>query len=607
MGGSRIGPAAAAPGREAALGCAGDLLLTWPEPASPIRTRMPGVAGSAVAGAGWQLRADGEGSAWKGYPWSEASSREWRVWVLGELAGDAAGGGAASRVLADLEAGSSPAQWNGRFLALAWHAAERQWHAWTDRFGIVHAYYARSGSRSALGTFFPSVAAAASARRLDSEALCGYLACGFFPADRTFYDDVRVLRPASHSVFDATGRRVSEERYASWRHAPDSRRSARETAGELADLLRRVLAEQTAEGRVAIPISGGLDSRTTVALLTEAGRPAPPRFWSYTYGYGDASVETDIGRRVAAARGLPVRSLTIGRYLFERLDDVLDAVEGFQDVTQTRQAAVSGLLASDADSVVAAHWGDVWLDDMGVGAGDSGSDTLAARAFAKVRKRGREWLLREVAAPRVPGEDPETVARAFVASELERVGQIDDPDFRVKAFKTDQWSFRWTAASLRAYRLGALPKLPFYDTRVADFFATVPTAHVAGRALQIELLRLFAPDLARITWQAFGMDLFRLRHYDTWMLPWRAARKAARLLRRGAAAPERNWEVQFSGPGRARLDDWLLRPGLRLHDLVAPGRIRALLAAFDAAPLEDGRGYTVSMLLTLSAWLERHG
>jgi asparagine synthetase B (glutamine-hydrolysing) len=357
---------------------------------------------------------------------------------------------------------------------------------------------------------------------------------------------------------------------------------------------------------VAVPISGGLDSRTTVALLTEPRRPAPERLWAYTYGYGEDSVETAIGRRVAEARGLPVRSISIGRYLFDRLDDVMGAVEGFQDVTQTRQAAVADLLARDADAVVAAHWGDVWLDDMGAAHAGSGAAGLAEHAFAKVRKRGRDWLLREVAAPLVPGADPEALARRFVAAELERVGDLGDRDFQVKAFKTDQWSFRWTAASLRAYRLGAFPLLPFYDTRVADFFATVPTEQVAGRALQIELLRRFAPDLARVPWQAFGTDLFRLRHWNTWLLPWRAARKAARLLRRRPAAPERNWEVQFSGPGRARLEERLLAPGRRVHGLVAPDRISRLLAEFDAAPLEGGRGYTVSMLLTLSAALERH-
>jgi len=568
-------------------------------------SRSPAACGDLLIDFVGGVRLGETSPRWRGYTLRRVDAEPWTLWLLGDLFGVE---GDPDRLLADVAAARRPARdLNGSFLLLGWNAAERQWHAWTDRFGTVHAYHAASARGAALGTSFASVSTAASSKRLDGEALCGFFACGFFPADRTWFDDVRILRPATHHVFDAHGARVAEERYVSWRRAADGRRSMADAAAELADLLRRVLAEQTSSGRVAVPISGGLDSRTTVAMVTEPGRRPPDRFWAYTYGYGDDSVETAIGRRVAEARALPVRSISIGRYLFDRLDDVLGAVEGFQDVTQTRQAAVADLLARDADAVVAAHWGDVWLDDMGAAHAGPGAAGLAEHAFAKVRKRGREWLLREIASPLVPGEDPEAVARRFVASELGRVGDLGDRDFQVKAFKTEQWSFRWTAASLRTYRLGAFPRLPFYDTRVAAFFETVPTEQVAGRALQVELLRRFAPDLARITWQAYGTDLFRVRHWNTWLVPVRAARKAARLLRRGPVPAERNWEVQFSGPGRARLEDALLAPGRRVHALVAPDRIRALLADFDAAPLEAGRGYTVSMLLTLSAALERHG
>ena len=51
----------------------------------------------------------------------------------------------------------------------------------------------------------------------------------------------------------------------------------------------------------------------------------------------------------------------------------------------------------------------------------------------------------------------------------------------------EQWSARWTTASLRMFQSAAFPRLPFYDTRLADFFATVPTPLVAGRRLQIDL------------------------------------------------------------------------------------------------------------------------
>ncbi len=294
----------------------------------------------------------------------------------------------------------------------------------------------------------------------------------------------------------------------------------------------------------------------------------------------------------------------IGRYLFDRLPAVLGCVEGFQDVTQARQAAVTHLLAGRADAVIAAHWGDVWLDDMGVSNADTDPPAVAAHAFKKVAKRGRDWLLREVVAPHVAGEDPGKIARGFVERELEPLGGIADPDFRVKAFKTEQWSFRWTLASLRMYQAGAFPKLPFYDTRMGDFFATVPTEHVRGRRLQIDYLKRFAPDLARITWQAYGTDLYWQRHFHTWLLPWRAARKAVRLLRGRPPSAERNWEIQFSGPGSQRLREALLAKGARLHELVEPRRIEALLEDFSRSPLEEGRGYTVSMLLTLSGWLE---
>ena len=60
------------------------------------------------------------------------------------------------------------------------------------------------------------------------------------------------------------------------------------------------------------------------------------------------------------------QAFTIHPYLFHNLNLVLDSVEGFQDVTQCRQAAVVGEIASQADYLIAAHWGDVWLDDMGL-------------------------------------------------------------------------------------------------------------------------------------------------------------------------------------------------------------------------------------------------
>ena len=407
------------------------------------------------------------------------------------------------------------------------------------------------------------------------------------------------------------GRPLREERTWTWRHEPDRRRSYDETVEQFGDVLQDVLAEHASGGRLAIPISGGLDSRTTVAALTGGKRAIGESgsVWAYSYGYSEDSVETRIARRVAAARNLPFEALTIGPYLFERLQEVLSCVEGFQDITLARQAFVAPQLAEKADRVVAAHWGDVWLDDMGlVDVPFLNSEAVEKHALGKVRKFGGDRLARNVCASHLEtGVNVEALLRGFVSREVARVGAVEDPDFRVKAFKTEQWSFRWTLASLRMFQAGAFPRLPFYDNRLADFFSTVPSEFVAGRRLQIDYLKRYAPDLARITWQARDASLYWATRPDVLLLPKRAVKKLFRLAT-GHHVIERNWEVQFlSETGESGLERWLLAPGLKLHDLVPRSKLVELLTDFFREPFEAGHGYTVSMLLTFSAWLEAYG
>ena len=49
-----------------------------------------------------------------------------------------------------------------------------------------------------------------------------------------------------------------------------------------------------------------------------------------------------------------------------------------------------------------------------------------------------------------PNVPPEVQAMKDIA-ELERLGPLADPDFVIKALKTEQWSARWTTASLRMF------------------------------------------------------------------------------------------------------------------------------------------------------------
>ena len=590
-----------------AMESCGDLLLRFDDGGPPPKARCGGAwrkeAGER-AGALWR-QAPSEG--WRGFPIRTWQDPRWSLWLLGESYGPMD----IQQIGRNLSEGAfQPERLNGHFLLLGWEASTRSWHVWTDRFGTVHAYWATHDGRAALGTYFPAVAAAGSRRRLDWQAIAGFFAFAFLPHDRTFFDDVRILRPASHYVVNASGRMVEEERYWNWRHEPDPRRSYDDTVDEFAGILHQVLDDQAASGRIAVPISGGLDSRTTVAALTRADRRAgPERLWSYSYGYTDESVETRIARRVAAARGLPFEAMTIGPYLFDRLGAVLSCVEGFQDVTQSRQATVSDLLAREADAVIAAHWGDVWLDDMGL----EGRSGVTRRpwldhAFGKIAKRGRQWLLDKVAAPRLRSS-PEPLLREHVGEELDRVAGIEDPDFRVKAFKTEQWSFRWTLASIRMYQAGALSPPSVLRHAPGGLLHDRADGLRQGAAAPDRLSQAVragpgADHLAGVRHESLPLSATSIR----WLLPSRAIKKAMRALpanagsaaQLGSAVSER---ARPAGASRAAL----LAPGRVCTSSCRPTTSGRCSTQFFAAPLEEGRGYTVSMLLTFSSWLEAYG
>jgi hypothetical protein len=130
---------------------------------------------------------------------------------------------------------------------------------------------------------------------------------------------------------------------------------------------------------------------------------------------------------------------------------------------------------------------------------------------------------------------------------------------------------------------------------------------MSERKFQIEYIKRCGPDLARVPWQAYyDANLYEYLHFNTWLLPRRALNKLGRLLS-GRQVIERNWELQFLNPrGRQGLQDWLLTPGLKLHNFVSRANLTTFLADFFAAP-DAANGYAASMLLTFSAWLEKYG
>lgn len=529
---------------------------------------------------------------WLGAPFREVPITSGRAWLFGELFD-----GTEAWLDQVARGERSAADLNGHFLFIVRDDDSHDWAIFTDRLGTFHAYVARRGQRVAVGSSFRAVAGAASSRRLDWKAFAGYFRCGFFPADLTPYDDVSILRPARRYVFSPNGELRAARRYWNWTHRPTL--EGDEAVERFGQVLREVVGEMVDGVRIALPLSGGLDSR---ALLAALPREMSQDLWPFSYGYGRGSAETRIAARLAKKRRLKIATFEVGPYLFDRIYELQSAIEGFQDLTQTRQAAVAAELAKHSSHVLGGHWGDVWLDDMGLVGQRPSLPEVVDHALGRISKRGGEELA-ELLCRGPLADDPAQLTRQIVEREIRALGELEDADFLVKAFKTDQWSARSTTSSLRAYQLASFPRLPFYDNRLVDFFTQVGSEQVRGRSLEIAYLRRYAADLAKVTWQQSGVGLHHGHLPSALFLPLRAAHGLARFLRLETRF-ERNWEVQFFHPGgRAGLEHWLLRPALRLHDFLPPLPARELLERFYRHPT-PALGYQISMLLSFSVFLE---
>lgn len=489
----------------------------------------------------------------------------------------------------------------GQWLILCCEKKTHNWHVFTDRFGTEKAYH-RSGDHAAISTYFGSILDDFDIKNFDQTGFTCFVGNGFFPEDLTYHSDVKVLKPASHYIFNESLALQEISRYWNWEHSPDQSLSMDKALAEFHHLIINVVGQAVQNKRVALPLSGGLDSRTLAGVLTHKDFkqrfPKSGAITSFSYEYANGLPEAQISSKIAATLNLPFKKFIVPNYLFNKMAVVEDSVEMFQTIDGTRQIMVGDWLAENSDVVLGGHWGDVWLD-----ASNEISETdLLPTYQKKMNKRGREILFDLLHNFIV--DDPQNALDDYFTKAIEAYQHIKDSDFRMKAFKTDQWSFRWTLASIKAYQAGAYPVLPFYDGRMADFFEKIPTAWLVDRKFQVEYLKKFHPDLARITWQEYGANLFLYPYVNNRQLWYRVISKLRRMLT-FKKFTYRNWEVFYlNTEGRRSLEkdvykhQWLV-------EKIGKERLDAFFAAFYANPKADN-GYAMCHLHTFSRFINKY-
>lgn len=481
----------------------------------------------------------------------------------------------------------------GHYIIFITAVASGDVYVFTNRMGSYHAYWSED---KAISTNYLAVAKAKKDKKLHWEGITGFMAMGYFPNDTTYLQGIKIFEPASYYHFDADLNLLEKKRWWQWQYQPVGKR-VNDFIGELKSILQYSLATATDDKRTVIPVSGGLDSRLLAGELTSGDGWHYKNIHALCYGYTAGSPEIQIGKQIAQARNLSIHAYQLPDYLFDQLDEIVEAVELFQYVDGTRQASAINWLKQNADVVVGGHWGDVWMDSMNV---EHEADLVPAFQ-KKVIKKGSQWLLDNICQPHI--KDSTSYLNDYFQSFVSQYSNIDCADFLMKIYKTDQWSFRWTAASLRMYQAATMPVLPFYDKRIVDLFCTIPGDLAKNRGLQVAYLKQYHEDLARITWQEYDANLYNYKYFNNRNVAYRAVKKLQRTITKTKPV-QRNWEVFYLNPkGKSKLEQRLLGNQL-LNEIVPEVKIKALLDDLHTNPTA-ANGYAVSMLLTFAVFLDK--
>ncbi|MBS1772956.1 MAG: hypothetical protein JST82_08845 [Bacteroidetes bacterium] len=524
---------------------------------------------------------------------TEATLGNYRMLMIGQLYENISNGFVLNNCIEYIEGRSKtyndPA---GHYVILIYNSLSSEYYVFTNRLGTYHVYWSAIDGINALSTYYIGLAKQATTKELDWEGISGFMAMGFFPGNTTYLQGITILEPASYYKFSSTLDIEEYRRYWNWNYDPVSIKND-ELYNEFNSILSDIINTSLKGKRVALPISGGLDSRTLAGVLGKE-RKVPESVWSYSYGYNKKSAETKIAAKLARTLDLPFNAYIVEKYLFNKAETIIDAVELFQYIDGTRQASVLEQIESHANTVLCGHWGDVWMDDSKIPEGN-----IDAYFQKKIVKRGSDWLLREVCQPNFKAHD--TVLKNYFSHEASKHKHIANDDFRMKIFKTDQWSFRWTIPSIRMYQAAAMPTLPFYDKRVVDFFLRVPTEVVKDRNFQVEYIKRYHPELARVKWQEYNVNLYNYKIYNNRNILYRGFQKIKSTVA-GNKPIRRNWELFYlNEQGKANLKEILVN-NPTLCDIVPKEKIKELLVDFYDNP-SPANGYTISMLHTFAQFL----
>ncbi|SDB22492.1 Asparagine synthase [Flavobacteriaceae bacterium MAR_2010_188] len=435
---------------------------------------------------------------------------------------------------------------------------------------------------------------------LNKPALCIFAAIGFFLDQDNFKKSEIALSAASITSTDEHNQYLNHKKWFNWHYSPRNI-SLSQAVDDFSDLFELIIEEQVGNQKVILPLSGGIDSRTQAAALRKLGK----KVHSYSYKFQNGYDETFIAKQIALSCKFKFDEFVIPKgYLWYKLDDLSNLNKCQTDFTLPRQMAVNEHFAELGEIFSLGHWGDVLFDNMGLSSLSEAEMLVLLKS--KLIKRGGLKLAQDLWKTWSLDGDFEEYLDSRLVELLDQI-EIENPNAKLRAFKSLYWAPRWTSANLCIFQEKRPISLPYFDDRMCEFICTIPEEYLADRKIQIEYIKRNAPDLAKITWQ----DKRPNNLYDYQeekplkKILYKLQNKSGRVANSIMGKPyiQRNWELQYLGDDNdKKLKEVLFNT--QLDNMVSNSFIENIYQGFKTNPLLYA--HSIGMLLVFAKYNQHH-
>ena len=324
--------------------------------------------------------------------------------------------------------------------------------------------------------------------------------------------------------------------------------SLEEAVDEFANIFESLIYSKIKGKKLILPLSGGLDSRTIAAALSNYGKI--DNLVTISYELEGGVKETEYAKRIANTFDWEFHSFKIPNgYLWPKINELSKINKCLIDFTHSRQMAVIDKISRLGDLLLSGQWGDVLFDTPGV----KHNANLDDQVHFSIKKNTKPGGI-ELAADLWDYWGFEGDFRKKLYQKIKELLleiKINNPNSRIRAFKSIHWAHRWANEGLKIFDAHNEMLIPYYHDKMCEFVCTIPEKYLLNRKIQIEYIKRRAPELAKISWQKYDMNLYNYKYFNNIYFPFRVLKFFKQRLKKkiygGPQLIQRNWELQFLG------------------------------------------------------------